>query len=161
MKDVLLLLFSHKVMSDFCKPRVCSPPGSSVHGIHQVRILEWIAISFSRGPSQPRDQTQVSWIADGFFTDWATREVCIGRQILNPRTTRKGPRVTTLDYAVVFPFPKSGSWKKLNKTQRLLLFLSQNGLMLITNLYQSSTLQKLDENVLLWQVLWWSIFQRT
>ena len=83
MKDVLLL-FSHEVVSDFCKPMVCSPPGSSVHGILQVRILEWVAISFSRGPSQPRDQTQVSWIADGFFIDWATREVCTGRQILNP-----------------------------------------------------------------------------
>ena len=59
MKDVLLL-FSHEVMSDFCKPMVCSPPGSSVHGILQVRILEWVAISFSRGSSQPRDQTQVS-----------------------------------------------------------------------------------------------------
>ena len=123
MKDVLLL-FSHEVVSDFCKPMVCSPPGSSVHGILQVRILEWVAISFSRGPSQPRDQTQVSWIADGFFIDWATKEVCIGRQILNPRTTRKGPRITTLDYAVVFPFPKSGSWKKLNKTQKIASFFN-------------------------------------
>ena len=41
----------------------CSPPGSSVHGILQARILEWVAIPFSRGSSQPRDQTQVSSIA--------------------------------------------------------------------------------------------------
>ena len=41
----------------------CSPPGSSVHGIVQARILEWGAISFSRGSSRPRDQTQVSRIA--------------------------------------------------------------------------------------------------
>ena len=40
----------------------------------QARILEWVAIPFSRGSSQPRDQTQVSHIADGFFTSWATRE---------------------------------------------------------------------------------------
>ena len=41
-----------------CDPTYCSPPGSSVHGILQARILEWVAISFSRGSSQPRDQTQ-------------------------------------------------------------------------------------------------------
>ena len=44
-----------------------SPPGSSVHGISQARILEWVAISFSRGSSYPRDWTQVSWIGDRFF----------------------------------------------------------------------------------------------
>ena len=53
----------------------CSPPGSSVHGILQARILEWVAISFSRESSQPRNQTQVSCIAGRFFTNWATREV--------------------------------------------------------------------------------------
>ena len=43
-------------------------------GILQARILEWVAMPFSRGSSQPRDQTQVSRIAGGFFTDEATRE---------------------------------------------------------------------------------------
>ena len=43
-------------------------PGSSVHGILQAKILEWVAILFSRGSSQPRDRTQVSHIAGGFFT---------------------------------------------------------------------------------------------
>ena len=52
----------------------CSPPGSSVHGIIQARILEWVAIPFSRGSSWPRDQTWVSCIAGRFFTIWATRE---------------------------------------------------------------------------------------
>ena len=46
----------------------------TVHGILQVRILEGVAFPFSRGPSQPRDQTQVSHIAGGFFTSRATRE---------------------------------------------------------------------------------------
>ena len=45
----------------------CSPPDSSIHGILQARILEWVAISSSRGSSQPRDQTQVSCIADRFL----------------------------------------------------------------------------------------------
>ena len=45
-----------------CNPMTCSPPGSSVHGISQARILEWVAISFSRGSSPPRDRTHVSYI---------------------------------------------------------------------------------------------------
>ena len=52
----------------------CSPPGSSVHRILQARILEWVAISFSRGPSRPRNWTQVSCMVGRFFTDWASRE---------------------------------------------------------------------------------------
>ena len=52
----------------------CSPPGSSIHGILQARILEWVAIPFFRGSSQPRDWTQVSCTAGRFFTDWATSE---------------------------------------------------------------------------------------
>ena len=59
-----------------CDPVDCSPPGSSVHGILQARILEWVAISFSRGSSWPRDQTQVSCIAGRCFNLWATREAC-------------------------------------------------------------------------------------
>ena len=46
----------------------------TVHGILQARILEWVAFPLSRGSSQPRDWTQVSYIAGGFFTSWATRE---------------------------------------------------------------------------------------
>ena len=53
-----------------CNPMDCSPLASSVHGIFQVRILEWLAISYSRGSSQPRDQTCLSCVS------------CIGRQIL-------------------------------------------------------------------------------
>ena len=44
-----------------CDPMDCSPPGSSVHGISQAIILEWVAISFSRRSSQPRDKIQVPW----------------------------------------------------------------------------------------------------
>ena len=58
-----------------CYPMDCSLPDSSVHGILQARILEWVAISFSRGSSQPRDRTQVSWISGRHFTIWATRRV--------------------------------------------------------------------------------------
>ena len=55
-------------------PMDSSLPGSSTHGIFQARVLEWAAISFSRGSSQPRDRIQVSHIADRPFITWATRE---------------------------------------------------------------------------------------
>ena len=67
--------WSCSVMSDsFCDPVDCSPPGSSIHGILQARILEWVAIPFSRGSSQSRDRTHVSRIAGIRFNLWATRE---------------------------------------------------------------------------------------
>ena len=56
-----------------CDPMDSRPPESSVHGILQARILEWVSIPFSRGSSQPRDQTWVSCIAGRFFMVWATR----------------------------------------------------------------------------------------
>ena len=80
----LLLLFRPQVKSESVKvllaqscPTVCdsmgySPPGSSVHGILQARILQWVAISFSRGSSQPRERTQVSCTAGRLFTIWTT-----------------------------------------------------------------------------------------
>ena len=72
-KDIIetkwnVLLFSHSVVSNSFASTDCSLRGPSVHGILQARILEWIAISFSRGSSGPRDRTHVS---------------CIGRWILN------------------------------------------------------------------------------
>ena len=55
-----------------CDPMDCSPPASSVHGILQARILEWVASPFSRGSSRLKDWTQVSCFAGRFFTIWAT-----------------------------------------------------------------------------------------
>ena len=82
-----------------CNPMDCSPPGSSVPGIFQARIRECIAISFSRGASRPRDRTRVSWIADRFFTIWATREA------LNNEVT---PKLNGNTYCYYFLF--SGEW---------------------------------------------------
>ena len=68
---------------------LCSPIDYAVHGILQARILEWAAIPFSRGSSQPRVWTQVSCLAGGFFTSWATREALFilrQRQIFSPLT---------------------------------------------------------------------------
>ena len=68
-----------------CDPMDCSPPGSSVHGIFQARMLEWVAISSSRESSQHRDRTLVSCI------------FCIGRQILYHCTTWEAPYCTILN----------------------------------------------------------------
>ena len=69
--DVLRVLAkSCQLCPTLCDPMDCSPPGSSVHGNFQVRILEWVAIFFPRGSSQLRDRTQVSYVS------------CIGRQVL-------------------------------------------------------------------------------
>ena len=54
----------------------------AVHGTLQARILEWVIVPFSRASSQPRDRTQISFIAGGFFTSWATREAHTLMQLL-------------------------------------------------------------------------------
>ena len=64
---ICVCVLCYSVRSDSLRPP-CSPPGSSVHGILQARILEWVAISFSRGSSRPRDRTPISSTAGGFFT---------------------------------------------------------------------------------------------
>ena len=61
-------------MPDSLQPHGQYPPDSFVHGISQIRMLEWVAISYSRGSSWPRNQTNVSCTAGGFFIAWATRE---------------------------------------------------------------------------------------
>ena len=72
--DHFLHVLVTQLCPTLCDPMDCSPPNSSVHGILQARILEWVVIPFSRESSQPRDRTQVSSIAGRFFTIWATRE---------------------------------------------------------------------------------------
>ena len=54
-------------------PTLCDPMDFTVHGILQARILEWVAFPFSRGSFQPRDWTQISHIAGGFFTSWVPK----------------------------------------------------------------------------------------
>ena len=79
-------LFSQSEVSHscpaLCDPMDCSLPGSSVHGIFQARVLEWVAISFSRGSSRPRDRTQVFHIVGRSFTVWAMREVLFPKEVV-------------------------------------------------------------------------------
>ena len=65
---------SARLCLTFCDPMDCNPPGSLSMWILQARILEWVVMPFSRGSSQPRDWTQVSHTAGGFFTIWVTKE---------------------------------------------------------------------------------------
>ena len=72
-KDVCVCLVTQSCLT-LCDPRDCSPPGSSVCEILQVRTLEWVAMPSSRGSSQPRDRTQVFCNVGRFFPLWVTRE---------------------------------------------------------------------------------------
>ena len=81
-----------KYKPTLCDPVDCSLPGSSVHGILQARVLEWVAISCSRGSSQLRDRTLVSWIAGRHFTLWATREVLLNIKVKSKATNLLGKK---------------------------------------------------------------------
>ena len=84
-----------------CDPMDGSLPRFSVHGIFQARVLEWVAISFSRGSSWPWDQTQVSPIAGRRFTIWATWEVEGKRR--NERKRNYGlPHLSLSLYVIIF-----------------------------------------------------------
>ena len=69
-----------------CDVMDCGPPGSSVHGILQARILEWVAIPYSKGSSWPRNQTWVSLIAGRSLTIWATREATSSCLLISPQS---------------------------------------------------------------------------
>ena len=73
-REVFPLMLVTQSCPTLCDPVDCSLPGSSVHGIFQARVLEWVAIPFPRGSSQPRDRTLVSCITGRFFTIQATWE---------------------------------------------------------------------------------------
>ena len=117
----------------------CSLPASSVHGILQARILKWVAIPFSKGSSQARNQTQVSCIAGRFFTDWAMREaLCkmLAIKLLQLCPTLCDPidgsppgspvpgilQARTLEW-VAISFPNAWKWKvKMKSLSRVWLF---------------------------------------
>ena len=87
---------------------LCSPMGYTVHGVLQIRMLEWVAFPFSRESSQPRDWTQVSYIAGRFFTSWATgvspnpigcclfKKKCAYRLTQSSTVKKRGIQKTTL-----------------------------------------------------------------
>ena len=78
---VLRAVRSLQLCLTLCDPMDCSLPGSFVHGISKARILEWVAIFYSKGSSRPRDQTHVSCVSCGFFTTefmiWSTKSTLL------------------------------------------------------------------------------------
>ena len=98
---------THSVVSEtLCNPTDCSSPGSSVHGILQAGILELIAMSSSRGSSQPRDWTLDPCITGRFFTIWAAREA-LG--------WGRGPKCSIFSRSQP-PIPRSNQWKALSSS---------------------------------------------
>ena len=99
-----------------CDPMDCSLPGSSIHGIFQASVLEWVAISFSKESSRPRDETQVSCIVGRRFTVWARKGHKVGVWINLPNHYQTLPtgciqchslfltsRYETINFSTPFP----------------------------------------------------------
>ena len=100
-------------------------PGSAVHGIFQARILEWAAISFSRGSSQPRDRTRVSRIVGRCFTTCTTKEVCNHEPQLKPFVFWRYSCITTWALFLIDPVAHVGKGHKGKKLMVCLFFYEE------------------------------------
>ena len=102
-------------MSNSCDLMNCSLPGSSVHGLSQARMLEWVGISFSRGSLPPRDWTWVSSITGRVFMDWTTREAWeVRSQSLRTKATEKWERKFHKKVSHKWRYPKLEYWLPLD-----------------------------------------------
>ena len=123
-------------------PVDCSSPGSSVHGISQTRILEWVAISFSRGSSWPRDWICISCIGRQILYHWATREVWVFLLSL---------LLCSLIFlgAVIFFFFHLGKWyiKKEKKTTNITISNALEQKKLMNNLENIGTTDLVNKNM--------------
>ena len=91
-----------------CNPMDSSLQGSSVHEFFQARLLEWVAIPFSRGSSWPRDRTWVSCTAGRLFTIWATREAIVrGRDSISHFFPHGYQIIPASTYCKAYPFPNT------------------------------------------------------
>ena len=110
-----------------CNPMSCCPPGSSVCGIFQARILEWVAVSSSRGSFRPRDWTHVACVAGSFFTCWAILENSLVIQLLGLQASTAWGQVQSLvgDRRSWKPHSMAKK-KKNNKKKKACLWWMQN-----------------------------------
>ena len=105
-KNILTLCVSVvQLCPTLCDPVDCSPPGSSMHGILQARILEWVAMPSSRGSSPPKDQTSVSHIEGRFFTTEPQGSLC--------RLQLLGARKVGGSWWVKLPYFLFWKWQKV------------------------------------------------
>ena len=101
-----------------CDPRDCSLPGSSVHGIFQARVLEWVAIAFSRGSSPTRDRTQVSCIAGRRLTVWAVGKSKAELEEQRPRPHKpRAPSAPATETPTTLP-RRASDWAHSNTPSR-------------------------------------------
>ena len=155
-------------MSNSCVPMDCSPPHSPDHGISQARILEWVAISFSRGSFRSRDRTQVFCITGWFFTDWATREASLptGGIISICLTIKPGPK-SRLSCFLQEEAKKEyqnchfrvNAWMYLEKTN-LLFFKPNNTLNTVNFKAQVMPLSKVMAGFSEWSQLFWQVIEK-
>ena len=130
-KQSIYVFVTHLCLT-LCKPMAYSLPGSSVHVILQARILEWVAISFSRGSSQSRDWTQVSHTAGRFFTIcWSLSHAQL---FVTPRTTT---RQTSLSFTISWSLLKLMSIESVMPSNNFVLC---RPLLLPSNLSQHQVL---------------------
>ena len=106
-KKLLVKVLVSQLCPTLCDPMDCSLPGSSVHGILQARILQWVAISFSRGSSWPRDQTRDSCFAGRFFTIWV-KKWSVNRSVMPDSSQPHGLQPTRLLCPWDFPGKNTG-----------------------------------------------------
>ena len=111
--DDAALWSATSVMPDSLWTMDCGPPGSSVHGILQARILEWVAVPSSMWSSRPRNRTYISgisYIAGRFFTHWATREALseCTKPWLSHKITNHIKNCLELWWVLLFPFEFTG-----------------------------------------------------
>ena len=135
-----------------CDPMDCSPPGFSVRGILQARILEWVAMSSSRGSSRPRDRTQVSCVS------------CTGRRVLSPQPHPGGPQYHKRSLNPGHPHPLACSGRQLppdccwtethNQASRISFVTGLPG---ITSLKLRSKLQSMEEQSYKWGKIRWQV----
>ena len=121
-----------------CDPTDWSPPGSCVHEIFQARILGCVAISFSRGSSQPRDWTWVSCTAGRFFTDWATRQAPI-HMLLNYKWIIK--EINQINYTsikkIFFKLKKEGGRRRWQRSPALHKYIKKKLIKIWNNSYRA------------------------
>ena len=113
---------SFQLCLTLCNPVDCSPPGSSVHGILQARVLEWVAMPSSRGSSQPRDQTHIFMspaLAGGFFTTSTTWESPLIIREMQIKT-RMRYHVTPLRTAIIKRVTNNKCWSGCREERPLL-----------------------------------------
>ena len=156
----LLLKLSQVIQScpTLCDPVDCSPPSSSVHGTLQAGILEWVAISFSRGSSQLRDWTWVSCITGGCFTLWAITsllkwnewnfwEWLCGGQLCWNFTCYVSNRYFGLVYKILGRKPNSEFWRHCSLIKSV---ATMSDAVLLCDLFCSLNLCLCSKNVWYW-----------